>query len=201
MGLDMYLYKKLYCKNWEHMKKAEKHTITVKLGGKLRKDVKPERISEITEQVMYWRKANAIHKWFVDNVQGGMDDCKEYYVERDQLMELRDLCQKVVDSTSLVDGDVVESYGYEQDGVDAETGQKKWKKVPNLVKGKVMADPSVAMDLLPTQSGFFFGHTEYDEWYYSDIKRTAEELTALLDEPQQTDKYGGTASYYYQSSW
>ena len=26
-------------------------------------------------QIASWRKANAIHKWFVDNVQDGVDDC------------------------------------------------------------------------------------------------------------------------------
>ena len=36
----------------------------------------------------YWRKANQIHKWFVDNVQGGEDDCGAYIVEREQLEDL-----------------------------------------------------------------------------------------------------------------
>ena len=36
----------------------------------------------------YWRKVNAVHKWFVDNVQNGEDDCGEYYVSHDKLKEL-----------------------------------------------------------------------------------------------------------------
>ena len=52
------------------------------------------RLKDNTEhEVMYWRKANAIHKWFVDNVQGGEDDCREYPVSNDQLIELRDTCK------------------------------------------------------------------------------------------------------------
>ena len=39
-------------------------------------------------EVGYWRKANQIHKWFVDNVQGGEDDCSPYPVTRDQLEKL-----------------------------------------------------------------------------------------------------------------
>ena len=31
--------------------------------------------SRIIEQVGYWRKANQIHNWFVENVQDGEDDC------------------------------------------------------------------------------------------------------------------------------
>ena len=60
MGLDMYLHKKTYVKNWDHMKPEELHEITVKKGGKVRKDIKPDRINEVVEEVAYWRKANAI---------------------------------------------------------------------------------------------------------------------------------------------
>lgn len=35
---------------------------------------------------------------------------------------------------------------------------------------KVLADPSKAEDILPTCSGFFFGNTDYDEYYFSDVK-------------------------------
>ena len=42
--------------------------------------------------VGYWRKANHIHKWFVDNVQDGEDDCREYDVSIEQLHELRNIC-------------------------------------------------------------------------------------------------------------
>ena len=34
------------------------------------------------ESFGYWRKANQIHKWFVDNVQGGIDDCRPYPVSQ-----------------------------------------------------------------------------------------------------------------------
>ena len=44
-------------------------------------------------QVAYWRKANHIHKWFVDHVQDGNDDCEEYRVTRDQLQLLLDNCK------------------------------------------------------------------------------------------------------------
>ena len=35
-----------------------------------------------------WRKANQIHKWFVDNVQEGDDNCQRHYVSRENLEEL-----------------------------------------------------------------------------------------------------------------
>ena len=88
MGLDMYLEKKTYVKNWDHMKDEEKTEVTIKKGGKEMTQIRTERISEITEEIAVWRKSNAIHKWFVDNVQEGEDDCKSYYVGKDQLKEL-----------------------------------------------------------------------------------------------------------------
>jgi len=38
----------------------------------------------------------------------------------------------------------------------------------------VLLEPDRAEELLPTQSGFFFGDTSYDEYYFSDIKETIE---------------------------
>jgi hypothetical protein len=49
----------------------------------------------------------------------------------------------------------------------------------------VLADHSLAQELLPTQSGFFFGSTDYDEWYFSDVedcKQQMEKLLSMYDE-------------------
>lgn len=35
---------------------------------------------------------------------------------------------------------------------------------------QVLKDHDLATALLPTQSGFFFGSTDYDNWYFSDVK-------------------------------
>ena len=96
MGLDMYLTKRSYVKKWDFQKKN--HEIEVRYGGNKRHDIKPDRISEIVEQVMYWRKANHIHGWFVENVQQGKDECQESYVELHDLIELSDLCKKVLET-------------------------------------------------------------------------------------------------------
>ena len=45
---------------------------------------------------------------------------------------------------------------------------------------KVLADHSLAEELLPTQSGFYFGSTSYDEWYFEDLKDTIEQLETAL---------------------
>lgn len=41
---------------------------------------------------VYWRKANAVHAWFVDECQDGIDECQESPVQGEQLAKLRALC-------------------------------------------------------------------------------------------------------------
>ena len=84
----MYLTKRHYVKNWDHNPKEQHYKITVKQGGKKCTSVDTAKINSIIEDVHYWRKANAIHKWFVDHVQDGNDDCKKYYVGQEYLKEL-----------------------------------------------------------------------------------------------------------------
>ena len=97
MGLDMYLYKKTYLSTGDFIKEEFREEITLTKGGKPHPKIKKENVKYVVEEVGYWRKANHIHKWFVDNVQEGDDDCAEYEVSRDQLMSLLKTCNEVVD--------------------------------------------------------------------------------------------------------
>ena len=190
MGLDMYLYKRTYVKNWDHNPPEDKIQITVKRGGKKHPTIDTKKITYIQEEVGYWRKANQIHKWFVDNVQKGVDECQESWVDESKLKELLQICHIVKNSATLEDGEV-------------ENGQrigKDMEMIPIMEKGKVMKGISAAMELLPTGSGFFFGGTEYDEYYMQDIDNTIKMLEAemkKIDNPVQ----GCIAEYYYRSSW
>lgn len=156
MGLDMYLNKKIYIgANYEH--NGVTGSISLKKDGKkIKIDLK--KVTYITEQVAYWRKANHIHKWFVDNVQEGKDECQNSYVSKEQLQELCDACRLVLNSK----------------------GKKNAKKIAN--------------ENLPPQSGFFFGSTEIDEWYYQDIKETLDALFPLL-------VVDDGAEFEYHASW
>ena len=99
MALDMYLYKRTYVgANWEHRNIV--FDFSLKINGKPI-PIKKDRVSYITEEVCYWRKANAIHRWFVDNVQYGIDDCGEYAVSAEQLQDLVNICKEVKDDLSL----------------------------------------------------------------------------------------------------
>lgn len=46
---------------------------------------------------------------------------------------------------------------------------------------RVHADHEQAGALLPTQAGFFFGSTDFDEWYFSDVEAELKEFTAVLE--------------------
>jgi len=188
MGLDMYLTKKTYIgAQYDHMKVKGRVQIT---AGDKKVPIKFKRVQEITESVAYWRKANAIHSWFVENVQSGKDDCEEYPVSIEQLKELVSLCKKVKESVKLVDGTINNGYTFEN-GVEK----------PILAKGKVIVDASEAEDLLPTQGGFFFGSTDYDEYYMQDVDDTIKLLEPLIKEIEKEKESNVYSTIYYQSSW
>jgi len=174
MGLDMYLEKKTYVKNWDHETKANKYVITVKQGDATEPLIKPERISYITEEVMYWRKANAIHSWFIRNCADNVDDCQPVDVYEAKINELSEIIDELLNSR----------------------------------------DQELAATLLPPQSGFFFGSTERDEWYWKDLEQTKEALDKLKADYQYvhdlyakakaTEDFDGPIPSFdiiYQASW
>lgn len=159
MGLDMYLYRKTFIYTGDYIKESEQEKVIVTKGGEHHPYIKNERIKYVVEEVGYWRKANQIHKWFVDNVQNGVDNCGEYLVKEDQLANLLETCKLILDK-----------------------------------------DPSKASVLLPVQSGFFFGSTDYDQYYFKDLENTVKIIESLFEK----DLDGGSyleGDIYYSSSW
>ena len=150
MGLDMYLNKRIYIgANYNHNNVKGVIELTQGHDNEPIK-IKLNKVTYIIENVGYWRKANHIHNWFVNNVQDGNDDCGDYYVSTEQLKQLLTECEAVL------------------------TNKDK------------------AAELLPTQSGFFYGGTDYDEYYYQDCQETISIIKETLEQP---------AEYYYRASW
>ena len=81
----------------------------------------------------YFRKANFVYAYFQPKLVE-----ERAWVEREDLIDLIDRCEKV------------------------------------------LKDHSLAPVLLPTQSGFFFGSTEYDRWYFSDVRDCLKQMKRLL---------------------
>lgn len=76
MGLDMSLYK---------LKREQK------VHG---------YIGEVAEEVLYWRKANQIHNWFVENIQRGHDNQSKNEVSKEKLIQLQKLVDEVIEDNS-----------------------------------------------------------------------------------------------------
>lgn len=62
---------------------------------------------------------------------------------------------------------------------------------------QILANHELAGELLPPQSGFFFGDTEINEYYFQDLEYTQKNLERLLASTEG-DAFGG---YEYHSSW
>lgn len=155
MGLDMYLSGKRYLSSFNDQDKETAESVQKlmpELKGRKNQFGDGPAVKEIKIDAGYWRKANAIHAWFVKHVQDGEDRCRPHYVSREMLEDLRDTCQRVLDFKHL------------------------------------------ANELLPTQSGFFFGETEFNEWYYQDLEQTVKIIDKCLELPSDWE-------FEYCSSW
>jgi hypothetical protein len=99
MGLDQYLEARKYVGGWSFRPIDEQNTYedTLALLGLTKADLDPDAtpVAKVSVGVGYWRKANQVHAWFVQNVQNGEDDCGTYFVSREQLEELVDVCKNV----------------------------------------------------------------------------------------------------------
>lgn len=54
---------------------------------------------------------------------------------------------------------------------------------------------SMAVAIIPRQEGFFFGDTEYNEYYFAELEDTAKQIQDVLD------NYSEDWSFVYHSSW
>lgn len=194
MGLDMYLEAEEYISrpvDWMTDEAKAKLVPRYEALVKLLPGTPSDRGYGVTVSyiVAYWRKANAIHKWFVDNCQDGVDECQRTYVTREQLNELLSVCREVIKVASTAAGDVINGY---HSGPD--TGHEM---VPNIEQGKIITNPDAVAALLPSAGGFFFGSTDYDEYYLDDVRDTINQIQAVLAQYQGKDR----VSFYYQSSW
>lgn len=90
MGLDMYLYRQ----------RAGEPDVKRQLTVSVSDPNWMEQYREVKErvEVAYWRKANAIHAWFVEAVQDGVDECQySAPFRREVLAGLVERCRRILD--------------------------------------------------------------------------------------------------------
>lgn len=199
MGLDMYLYASKYISGWswqKDQKKNEEYEKLVEFSGVRAHEGSPHGNLEMC--VGYWRKANAIHGWFVREVQDGIDDCKRNYVPREKLIELKKVCQEALDNQPAIvpasaSGIAQYTYVGGDDKSDKSIGQALMDIWQLEQKSAEFNDPNDTDPLKPTM-GSFFGSYEKDEWYYQELRDTIEIVDTCL-------AMDGEWDFYYRSSW
>ena len=151
------------------------------------------------KELMYWRKANQIHNWFVQNCQNGVDDCEQYAITVADLMKLKELCEKILTMT-------------ENRKAMRYTSFCAQKKEEVDVRFLTLEGVEYAIEHLPSRSGFFFGSTEYDDYYVLQLENTVEQINDTLDtlnceygfainSDPVTGEYKGDYIIEYTSSW
>ena len=155
-------------------------------------------------EIAYWRKANQIRQWFVNHIEEfDEDDNGGYYVVTKELLERLimdcycvlasnediEIDEKIKEKMKKVRALAERGVGGEKDGAK-ETLEKMERKY-GLTGVKVRPE-----DILPTSSGFFFGSTEYDKWYYNQLENTIEQCEKVIDETDWENEV-----VVYHESW
>lgn len=86
----------------------------------------------------------------------------------------------------------------EDDGSTIYVSDKECQQILDICK-KIQKNHELAPSLLPTVDGFFFGSTEYDDWYFKNIDYTVDLFTDLI-EFLHTDA-GRQFTVQYDASW
>ena len=194
MGLDMYLNIHSQWYDYGDGKLVKKpHPGT---------DVDKVKTARVIHEV-YWRKANQIHNWFVENVQDGDDDCGEYDVATSDIESLLATCNRLIDEVCKVDKYLHldkryikkhkkdhEKYGHHD--YDGEISNLEEKipinfdlltnyDIPIYYYRLTKKQSEIAKSILPTRDGFFFGTTVYGCQYIIDILDTIKKLKEVLN--------------------
>ena len=70
-------------------------------------------------------------------------------------------------------------FGYEENCSNIEIDKYQVEDLIEACK-EVLANHDKASFLLPTQEGFFFGSTDYDDWYFDDVQNVKEKFEEVL---------------------
>ena len=109
MGLDMYLYADKYVSRKDYNKEQGDYNyadnpvfaqIVALLNAESIVDNEWSGMS-VSVPVGYWRKANQVHGWIVNNCAGGVDECQRIYISKSKAEELVEICKQVIKNPSL----------------------------------------------------------------------------------------------------
>ena len=98
MGLDSYLTAEKWISGYDFYPHEKEVNRKIKEAMGFTEEEYPESSLTVDMQVGYWRKANAIHAWFVDNCQGGVDECQKTLLSPNDLGDLLAVCKEAIET-------------------------------------------------------------------------------------------------------
>lgn len=134
------------------------------------------------QEDIYFRKANFVYRFFEPYLVG-----EECIVTKDMVTDLLERCDKVISAAkeeNIINenGEIDEKYLYCKGYWNLSDDEQKLET--DRVNAEQAAMPrdwnNVAVDLLPTRSGFFFGSTDYSIYYLQNILSCKKQFTKLL---------------------
>jgi hypothetical protein len=156
--------------------------VSVTKGGKPYEGIQSDRVSYVTESLMYWRKANQIHGWFCNNTSQITEQVL-YSVTTEDLRNLLDTCRKVVDILSVS----------KMKKIQVSTG---WSNGETIMEDIEVYDCMEEIEeLLPPTRGFFYGSDDLGEWYKETIVETIKFLVKEIPNCDEHDEFE------YYASW
>jgi hypothetical protein len=110
MGLDMYLYADKYVSRKDYSNynyNSDSEPPVNPAFDQIVSSLKADKLIDnewsgmtVSLPIGYWRKANAIHAWIVDNCAGGVDECQRIGISKDKAEELVSICKEVIKNKS-----------------------------------------------------------------------------------------------------
>lgn len=152
MGLDMYLYAEKYVSRKDYDRKVGEYDyatnpafqeIVSLLGADSIVDNEWSGLS-VSVPVGYWRKANQVHGWIVDNCADGVDECQRIYVSKAKAEELVEICKQVLADKSLAETLLPPHQGFFFGGYEVDEWYLQDLERTIQIFGKLLADPDLA---------------------------------------------------------
>lgn len=151
---------------------------------KEKKKLTDDELWGFDNELIYWRKSNEVHNYLC-SMGEKIEDERSYKISKEVLQVLLDKCNEILDKVIIEKGKV-------KNGQTFKNG--KWEDI--LEDGEIIVNVDEISKILPTTSGFFFGSTEYDQYYLEDIKYTKERLENIINTIDFDNE-----DVYYLASW
>lgn len=148
------------------------------------------------EEAIYMRKVNCVRKWCAENLENFEDNGLTNF-PKEKFKELIGTMRKTIFEAGLSN-----IYGYYQciqDGWFEDENWDLYKEVRAFLSAQENQEKviEVAERLFPTSSGFFFGGTEYNEWYVADLITYCYRFTEFYEELDKTEEWDeGIVEYW-----